>query len=338
MCKNNYMLKAVRFVAVWAAVLLCLLAATACNKQPNPDETEQQNPSAVQLPDSPSDQDEPQPTKTIANVEDMVWIEGVLSIEKLEFSNTIYGVVAYQVLCHAADGTQLAMEIILPDDYTDAATDYPVLFYCPQIGWSLDELAMLYARYGYIVIRPYKRGYGQSEGMRDLGGAGDISDAQTLLHICDSAGFLQNKKMFLLGSSEGATIALRLFAQDDARRFEGCAVVDVITDMHAYGEMRGESIMELQHRLIGNTYEEAPEEYELRSPLYFYERLDRPMLLLCYTQSPFISVESIDLFYERLCTVNPDVTYHKLDALSADFSHPGHSYLMSWLGDFNEND
>ena len=334
-------MKTIRLIIIALTVLLLLSSVTACNKQLVPDETEKQPSSDAQRPDTPDDLPSQPDTDTqadrIATVEEMARIDGVLSVERLEFIDTVYGVVAYQLLCQGADGTQLAMEIILPDDYAEASMDYPVLLYYPQIGWTIDDLAISYTTYGYIVIRPYPRGYGQSEGSRDRGGDGDLSDALTLLNICDAADFIRDKKVFLLGSSEGATIALRLYAEDTTERFTACAVVDVVTDLHAYGEMRGEGITELHHRLIGKTYEEAPEEYELRSPLYFAEKLDGPLLLLCYTQSPFISVDSIDQFYEQLCTVNPDVTYHKLDAYTADFTNPGYAYLMSWLRDMNEN-
>jgi dipeptidyl aminopeptidase/acylaminoacyl peptidase len=185
------------------------------------------------------------------------------------------------------------------------------------------------------VIRPYARGYDESEGVRDLGGKKDLADSQKLLEIFDSASFIENSKIFVAGSSEGSVNALRLFAEDAEKRISGCAVVDVIADLPAFGDFRGAGVQNLFASLIGKTYEEAPEEYDLRSAVKFSDKLDRPILLLHFLQSPLFSVEQTDALYDLIKDTNKDCTYHKIDALSGDFQGESLQRLLSWMNKYD---
>ena len=203
------------------------------------------------------------------------------------------------------------------------------------MGTNIGDLASNYALNDIIVIRPYARGYDDSEGMRDLGGPKDLSDSQKLLKIFDSASFIENSKIFVAGSSEGSVNALRLFAEDTDKRISGCAVVDVIADLPAFGDFRGSGVQNLFTSLIGKTYEEAPEEYDLRSAVKFSEKLDRPILLLHFLQSPIMSVEQTDALYELIKDANKDCAYYKIDALSGDFGGESLQRLLSWMNKYD---
>ena len=226
-------------------------------------------------------------------------------------------------------------QIKLLENYAKENKNYTVLIYFPQIRTYIESLASIYALNDIIVIRPYARGYGESEGMRDLGGKKDLADSQKLLEIFDSASFIENSKIFVAGSSEGSVNALRLFAEDTEKRISGCAVVDVISDLPAFGEFRGEGVQNLFASLIGKTYEEAPEEYDLRSAVKFSEKLDRPILILHFLQSPIMSVEQTDALYDLIKGTNKDCTYHKIDALSGDFQGESLQRLLSWMNKYD---
>ena len=257
-------------------------------------------------------------------------IDGVISVTKQIFSRQIKGAVAYKVLYESENG-KLAADVVLPDDYAKENKNYTVLIYFPQVGTYIESLASNYALNDIIVIRPYARGYGESEGVRDLGGEKDLADSKKLLEIFDSASFIENSKIFVAGSSEGSVNALRLFAEDTEKRISGCAVVDVISDLSAFGEFRGEGIQNLCTALIGKAYEESPEEYDLRSAVKFSEKLDRPILMLHFLQTPTFSVEQTDALYDLLKDTNKECTYHKIDALSSDFQGESLQRLLSWI-------
>lgn len=162
-----------------------------------------------------------------------------------------------------------------------------------------------------------------------------IESLASNLEIYDSASFIENAKIFVAGSSEGSVNALRLLAEDTEKRISGCAVVDVIADLPAYGVFRGEGVQKLFVSLIGKTYEEAPDEYDLRSAVKFSEKLDRPILLLHFLQSPIMSVEQTDALYDLIKDTNEDCTYHKIDALSTDFSGESLQRLLSWINKYD---
>lgn len=272
----------------------------------------------------------PEQKDPVDTMEQLTDVEGVLSVTGQTFSYSIRGAVAYKVLYESENG-KLAADVVLPDDYYKEEKTYPVLIYFPQIGFYVENLATDYAQNGIIVIRPYARGRGESEGTRDFGGQKDLADAQTLLRIFDSARFVQKAKIFVAGSSEGSVNALRLFAEDPEKRISGCAVVDVIADLPAFAAFRGEGVGNLMTALIGKTCEEAPGEYDLRSAVKFSEKLDRPILLLHFLQSPITSVEQTDAFYDLIRETNKSCTYYKIDELSGDFQGESLQRLLSWI-------
>lgn len=301
--------------------LICtvvLLVLTACHNQTPPVETS-----------TPPEKGK----NSINTMEKLVHVDGVISVTKQSFSTQIKGAVAYKVLYESANG-KLAADVILPDDYTKENKQYTVLIYFPEVRTFIETLASYYALNDIIVIRPYARGYDESEGMRDLGGPKDLADAQKLLEIFDSASFIANSKIFVAGSSEGATNALRLFAEDTEKRISGCAVVDVVSDLPAFGAARGEGVQNLFAALIGKTYEEDPEAYDLRSAVKFSEKLDRPILLLHFLENS-VFLDQTDALYNLLKDTNPDCTYHKIDARNADFHGEGLKRLLSWINKYD---
>ena len=319
-----------KYIALICAIFMLLL--TACNNQPPPTETPTGTPTQPEQPtdNSPS----PEEKNHINIMEKLTEVDGVLSVTKQNFSSQINGAVAYKILYESENG-RLAADVVLPGDYVNENKHYPVLIYFPQVGTQIESLASNYALNDIIVIRPYARGYDESEGLRDLGGQKDLADSQKLLEIFDSASFIEDSKIFVAGSSEGSVNAFRLFAEDADKRISGCAVVDVIADLPAFGDFRGVGVQNLFASLIGKTYEEDPEEYDLRSAVKFSDKLDRPILILHFLQSPLMSVEQTDALYDLIKDTNKDCTYHKIDALSEDFSRESLQRLLSWINKYD---
>lgn len=318
-----------RYIALICVALILLLCA--CNKEEPPSKTEETLQSTKNT-TTAAVTTAPQIQNPINRMEKMTQLDDVISVTKQAFSTNISGAVAYKIIYGSEHG-QLSADVVLPEDYVKEYNRYPVLIYFSDVKTYVDTLAADYAKNDIIVIHPYARGYDESEGMRDFGGAKDLADAQKLLEIFDAASFVENSEVFVAGSAEGSVLALRLLAEDEEKRISGCAVVDVITDIAEYSALRGEAIEKISAALIGKTYEEAPEEYELRSAINFTEKLDRPILLLHFTQSPFMFIEMTDAFYERLSVSNDDVTYHKINDLKSDFHGEAKDMLVAWIND-----
>lgn len=270
----------------------------------------------------------------IDTMEKLTEVDGVIDIIKQTFSSQIRGAVAYKVLYESVNG-KLSADVVLPVDYSDEGREYTVLIYFPQVKTFIETLATNFALNDIIVIRPYERGFGESEGIRDMGGENDLIDANALINIFDKASFIGNSKIFIAGAGTGSINALRLMAEDTSNRISGCAVIDSITDIPLYCEFRGDGVTSLVTALIGYTYDEAPEEYNLRSAVKFTEKLDRPVLLLHYLQSPMFSVEHTDMFYDILSQTNDECTYNKLDEASSDFQGESMKRLLSWINRYD---
>lgn len=312
-----------------------MLLLTACNSQtPQGEAPKDTTTPSEQATDNGDTTPPPEEKNPINTMEKLIDVDGVISVTKQNFLSQIKDAVAYKVLYESENG-KLAADVVLPDDYAKESKNYTALIYFPQIGTYIDSLASDYALNDIIVIRPYARGYDESEGERDLGGAKDLADSQKLLKIFDSAGFIENSRIFVAGSSEGSVNALRLFAEDADKRISGCAIVDVISDLPAFADFRGDGVKSLFSSLIGKTYEEAPAEYHLRSAVKFSEKLDRPILLVHYLQSPIMSVEQTDALYNLIKNTNKECSYHKIDALSGDFQGEGLQRLLSWINKYD---
>ncbi len=320
-------------VVLFCVILVLLL--TACDNQTPPVQPPADTPTqSEQQADNSQITPSPEEKNPISTMEMLTDVDGVISVTRQNFTlDNINGAVAYKVLYESENG-KLAADVVLPEDYAEENKNYTVLIYFPEALTYIEGLASNYALNDIIVIRPYARGYDESEGMRDLGGQKDLEDSQKLLEIFDSASFIENSKIFVAGSSEGSINVLRLFAEDAEKRISGCAVVDVIADLPAFCSFRGERIQNLSSALIGKTYEEAPEEYDIRSAVKFTQKLDRPILLLHYLQVPIFSVEQTDAFYDTLKDTNKDCTYHKIDELASDFSGEGLQKLLSWINEY----
>ena len=320
------------FILILALLMVLLVS---CNKETidNTDTTTKETTQTTQTTEFIETTPIPQ-EDIIDTMEKLTQVDGVIDVTKQTFSSNVRGAVAYKLLYESVNG-KLAADVVLPDDYSSDGRDYTVLIYFPQVKTFIETLATNFALNDIIVIRPYARGFGESEGLRDLGGENDLADANTLIKIFDKASFVANSKFFVAGSSEGSITAFRLMAEDIANRISGCAVIDAITDLPSYCEFRGDGITSLVSSLIGKTYDESPEEYDLRSPVKFADKLDRPVLLLHYLQSPMFLVEHSDDFYNILSQTNDECTYHKLDEFSSDFQGESLKRLLSWINRYD---
>ena len=305
------------------------LALTAC-QAPDSTETIESETETQSESTETTKETEAIPPNTIDNMEKLIEVEDVISVTEETFAYGMSIAVAYKVLFRSGD-TQMAADFVLPADYGENGKNYPILIYFPELPLTAYDLGVNFAQYDIIVVRLYARGYGESEGSRDLGGPNDLADAKKLLQICDEATFMKDAKMFVAGSSEGSITALRLLAEDTANRLSGCAIVDAITDLPAMGNARGEAVQNLFASLIGKTYEGAPEAYDLRSAVKFHEKLNCPLLILHYTRNPLTPIEQADNLYNLLKDTNKNCSYYKIDVLTSDFSGEGLQRLLSWI-------
>ena len=326
------MKKLIAILMVLSSLLLFSCNSDAQEPTDLPTEPQESERATVEPTEKPTEKSTEQDENAVKSIEDMQKLDDVISVERLEFSADIKGAVAYKMIFKSGE-LKIAADIVLPKDYAEKGSKYPVLFYFPTAQALIENLASGYATNGICVVRMYERGFGESEGSRDFGGE-DLADAQKLIEICDSTEFMKDSKMFVAGASSGSIIAMRLISEDSARRLSGCAVSDVIADLKSYADFRGESIQNLFARQIGGTYEDMPEEYEKRSAMSFYKKLDRPMLIIHYEQSPLCQAEQTDQLHGLVYRYNAACLYKKYDLAKSDFVGESLDLLVMFIKEF----
>ena len=313
-------------IALIVLVIASIFALMSCSSNESTKNTELSSTTTT----TTQKQDDSTPEVPVINkMEDLTKLEGIVSVESVTFSSAVEGATAFRVKYKSGELTAMA-DFILPTDYRVTSKKTPVLFYFPEIGFTIEDLARNYAACGFSVIRIYDRGDDGVEGMRDLAGE-DIADAQQLLAICKTLKFFEKSKFFVAGSSEGSISALRMYAEDDEGYLSGCAVIDVISDLKASMDQNS-SLATLYAALIGKTYDEAPEEYDKRSAVKFTDKLNKPIIIMGYKDHPTYS--QAENLYDLL-KGNKDCTFKSFDELSSDFIGSARIELLTWIAKRN---
>ena len=304
-------------------LLLLALALAACSGQNDPADTETVTETETEV--------QTEAESALKSVEDMTQIEGVTAVTKLEQYCTKTEL-AYRV-DFEVDDLGRYFEIALPADY--AQKDYPCVLYFPDIGYEVDYLVENFAKKDVIVMRLFNRGSKDNEGEKDFCGK-DFKDAETMLSICTACPFLSDHCIITAGATTGATFALKL-AATYPDTVMGCAVVDVICDMQAFVDFRGESIKEMYLYFFGCTEEQLPDELDMRSPKYFYETIKVPVLLFCYTDNPLVPNEQSEELKGLLDGNGCDTEIEYLSPLYSDFNGAAFIKLIPWIKHVADN-
>ncbi len=310
---------------LFATLLLSAMVLTACGgEQPLSDHETKMTENSVETTILAEEE-------KIRLIEDMTEIDGVLSVTKLdEFCTSAES--AYKV-DFEIDGLKRYAEIALPNDYTEKT--YPAVLYFPDVGHDVHYLIDNFAKKDVIVIRMFSRGSKENEGTKDFCGE-DFADAEKLIDLCQSCGFLTNGDIFTAGSVTGSTFALKLAAEyPDV--IAGCAVVDAICDYEAFTEERGEQTKKLFISVIGCSEEELPEELAKRSPKNFYKNIKAPVILFCYEESPIVSKTQSEMLIGLLDNNGNETELHYLNPVFSDFNGTAFMKLIPWIKNISKN-
>lgn len=202
---------------------------------------------------------------------------------------------AYQINFFS-DGLSMNAKLVLPKTVTN---DLPIVFYFPESGHGVDDLPAKFAAQGLAVVMLDIRGYSNNQGKQDLGGK-DFADVLTLYDVIRSSEAFCRAKAIVMGASYGSIRAFRL-AAEKGDEISACFVDNAITDVSPSAEIddishrdqfgtviigsTNEGIRRHYEFFIGLTYEEAPQEYAMRSAVTFVDRLVSPVYLVINTDS-----------------------------------------------------
>ena len=260
----------------------------------------------------------------ISSVEDMAKIDGVTSVKKNE-EKSGEGCLVYNI-SFVSEGLKLNAQMALPENYKSES--YRTVLYFSELGLDYDLLKYGYAKEGVIVVRFSARGYDGNEGTKDLCGE-DVKDVLKLFDIINSCDFIKRGGIVTAGSSEGSMKALKL-ASERSDKLLGCAVINVISELQALIDARGEQIKEYNKYIIGGTYDEMPEEYDKRSAVYFADKIDVPVLILIYKDHPLLPEEQGIMLVEAIKDAGGDSEVRYINKVGTDFMGKSLEYLISW--------
>lgn len=318
MKKNERILKTLLALLLVASMTL---SATACNQE-TPDATDGQTQTTTTT--APKQNDEPKTTadliKSLKNQPEVISLT--------EYSGEMpIDTVGYELIFKSGE-LKIAAEIILPVDFkTNGAS---LLFYYPEISVNtISAVANMFVSKRVGVVRLYGRGYGNSEGMRDMGGE-DLADALTLFSLCEKAGMTANRRVYAAGSSEGSITALRM-ASELGDKLRGVAVIDLISDLEKFCEARGDGVTALTESLVGGTAEEMPDAYQLRSAVFFADKIESSLLLMEYKDNPLFPTEQVDLLEDAVKDAGGNCERYTIEALGSDFVGDAGQKLLSWI-------
>lgn len=179
---------------------------------------------------------------------------------------------AYQIQ-FVSDGLSMNAHLVLP---IDTPLDTPLVFYFPEYAHSKEDLPAKFAANGFAVAMLKTRGDTSNAGINDYGGK-DFADVLTLYDMMMSTKQFADSKCLAMGVSIGSVRALRL-AAEKGDAISACFVANPYTDIKGLGE-------DFLKFCSGVTYQEAPEEYELRSAVTFADRLVSPVYMAAFPAS-----------------------------------------------------
>ncbi len=205
-------------------------------------------------------------------------------------------------ITYLSDGLKISGFILRPRG-ASAGSSYPAIIYNrPGIGDShkitaetLGYLSILPA-HGYVVTACQYRGNDGGEGSESYLDK-DIEDVRNLMALTRSLDYADGERLGMLGFSRGAAVTYQLLkGQVDIKA--ACVMGCAVDFVDAYEKLPHYRLF-LQ-AVFGGTPETAPEAYTGRSPLYWPERINVPLLIIQGTDDHHVPIGQVEKLGEKL--------------------------------------
>jgi len=155
-----------------------------------------------------------------------------------------------------------------------------------RVGMVRLPRMMLLAKRGYAVMAPVYRGNLGGEGQEDFGG----DDRYDLIHavrVLKSLPYVAKKPIPLIGFSRGGIMVLS--AALECADVGAVAVWGGVSDLQLTYDERVD-LRRMLRRVVGHPRKQL-DEYILRSPRYFADRIDKPVLIIHGSDDQQVSVK-----------------------------------------------
>lgn len=180
------------------------------------------------------------------------------------------------------------------------------------------------------MFAPAYRGNEGSEGRDEFGGA-DTMDVISAIEWLSSISWIDNRRIHLLGFSRGAINAAVAAALSP--HVSKMILWSGVSDLAQTYEERID-LRRMMKRVIGGTPAKVPEQYLLRSPIHYADRIRCPVLLVHGTRDEQVLVEHSYRMLDKLQEQGHQPEAHLYEGLGHHFPPPQHAASINRMFDW----
>lgn len=237
-------------------------------------------------------------------------------IEREALRSRYQGILLYR-LTYISEGLQVKGYLAVPEANSTTAS-YPGLIYCRggirKVGMVRKRRIMSMAKRGYAVFAPFYRGNEGGEGREDFGGE-DRFDVLHAITLIQSLPEVSPGKVPLIGFSRGALMAM--LAARYCNQAGPVVIWGGVSDLFDTYEERVD-LRRMLKRVVGHPRKQS-EAYEDRSPVYWLDELNVPILIVHGTADSQVSVAQARKLAEGLERAGKDYAMELYEGLEHRF-------------------
>ena len=259
--------------------------------------------------------------------------DDVFNIEKIDLSGTLASLCTSYRFTYISDGLRIKGYLSVPASLAAAQKPGKCVLFNRGGNRDLgiledDTTARICTICDRIVIASQYRGGGGSQGEDHFGGD-DLHDVIKLIDLCENQfSFVDMDDFCVAGASRGGVMTYPAARQDS--RIKRIIALSAVCDLFASYDDRDDMKTVLEET-IGYTPQEAPEEYEKRSAVYWADEIKVPVLMFHSKLDKQVSYSQAEELYEKLkdvtdCTL---ITYE--DDSHAIIHQEDYQTVRDWL-------
>ena len=192
---------------------------------------------------------------------------------------------------YSSDGLKIEGFIAKPNN--NESSKLPTIIFCRGGNQSFGMLNAFQLKMikdlslrGFVVLASQLRGNISSEGVDEFGGK-DVNDILKLIEISKNLDFVDENNIHVLGYSRGGMNAYQVSKLTD--NINTIAVVGAPTNKFNSIKFRENMYHNVYKPLFGDTINNR-EEYKKRSPIYWHNKINEPLLILHGTDDSRVEV------------------------------------------------
>ncbi len=227
----------------------------------------------------------------------------VFNIKKVDLSEDLAAICTSYQFTYLSDGLKINAYISIPNALAQTQKPGKCLMYNHGGNRDYGKLekettASACALCGRIVVASQYRGCGGSEGNDQFGGD-DLNDVIRLIDLCENRfSFIDMDDFCVLGASRGGVMTYPAARKDN--RIKRIIAMSAVTDLFDCYESSDDDMKQVLIETIGCTPQENPEEYKMRSAVYWADEIKIPVLIIHSKGDQRVSYSQAEDLYMKL--------------------------------------